>query len=185
MSDWLMRVIKAEAKHLIALAADDDELRADLRALANEILAATEDSEVEAKSPHPESGSSKAVAPAESEPNAEAIVEPLRELTLGRSVPPKSEPQAEPALASKAVTSNDELVRIEASCRWKGEAARSVAERMLRIREGNDCFLQDLPMDSEMAKWADRLADCFVWVQASELVTGGGSFAARRRGGLF
>ena len=43
MSDWLMRVIKAEAKQLIALAADDDELRADLRALANEILAATED----------------------------------------------------------------------------------------------------------------------------------------------
>ena len=44
MSDWLMKVIKAEAKQLIALAADDDELRADLRALANEILAATEES---------------------------------------------------------------------------------------------------------------------------------------------
>ena len=43
MSDWLMRVIRAEAKNLIALAADDDELRAGLRALANEILAATED----------------------------------------------------------------------------------------------------------------------------------------------
>ena len=34
MSDWLMRVIKAEADRLIDLAADDDELRADLRALA-------------------------------------------------------------------------------------------------------------------------------------------------------
>ena len=41
MSDWLMRVIKAEAERLIELAADDDELRADLRALAESILAAT------------------------------------------------------------------------------------------------------------------------------------------------
>ena len=41
MSDWLMRVIKAEAERLIELAAEDDELRADLRALAQSILAAT------------------------------------------------------------------------------------------------------------------------------------------------
>src|SRR5262249_48339930 len=43
MADWLMRVIKAEATQLIALAADDDELRTELRALAREILAATEE----------------------------------------------------------------------------------------------------------------------------------------------
>ena len=43
MSDWLMRVIRAEAKNLIALAAEDEELRADLRSLAEEILAATAD----------------------------------------------------------------------------------------------------------------------------------------------
>ena len=41
MSDWLMKVIRAEAKRLIELAAEDDELRADLRALAEQILAAT------------------------------------------------------------------------------------------------------------------------------------------------
>ena len=42
MSDWLMKTIRAEAKHLLELATDDFELRADLRALAEEILAATE-----------------------------------------------------------------------------------------------------------------------------------------------
>ena len=41
MPDWLMRVIKAEAERLIELAAEDDELRADLRSLAESILAAT------------------------------------------------------------------------------------------------------------------------------------------------
>ena len=37
-----MKTIRAEARRLLELAADDGELRADLRALAEEILAATE-----------------------------------------------------------------------------------------------------------------------------------------------
>ncbi len=88
MSDWLMRVIKSEAQRLIELAAEDDELRADLRALAQSILAATAsasnvvDNVVHA--PSPADG-----AP----PNAQQAAEPLRELTLGRSLPPKSDPR--------------------------------------------------------------------------------------------
>jgi hypothetical protein len=42
MSGWEMKIIAAEAHRLIALAAEDAGLRADLRALAQEILAATE-----------------------------------------------------------------------------------------------------------------------------------------------
>ena len=42
MSEWLMKVIRAEADRLLELAADDAELRADLRALAERILAATQ-----------------------------------------------------------------------------------------------------------------------------------------------
>ena len=42
MSDWLMKTIRGEARRLLEMAADDDELRLDLRALAEEILAATE-----------------------------------------------------------------------------------------------------------------------------------------------
>ncbi len=39
MAGWEMKIIEAEARRLVALAADDHDLRADLRALAQEILA--------------------------------------------------------------------------------------------------------------------------------------------------
>ena len=42
MAAWEMKIITAEAQRLMELAADDLELRADLRRLALEILAATE-----------------------------------------------------------------------------------------------------------------------------------------------
>jgi hypothetical protein len=168
MSDWLMRVIKAEAKHLIALAADDDELRADLRALANEILAATADASVEAESSPVESHSSTPIDPVDPEPESEAVVEPLRELTLGSSEPTESEPRVGLVFATHATVADDELAEIEANCRRKAEGARWAAERLLRIREGNDCRELDLPMDSEMAEWVNRITDCFGWIQASE-----------------
>ena len=41
MAEWLMKTIRAEAQRLIELSAEDTALRADLRALAEEILAAT------------------------------------------------------------------------------------------------------------------------------------------------
>jgi hypothetical protein len=41
MADWLMKTIRAEARRLLELSAEDAALRADLRALAEEILAAT------------------------------------------------------------------------------------------------------------------------------------------------
>jgi hypothetical protein len=168
MSDWLMRVIKAEAKQLIALAADDDELRADLRALANEILAATESPGPETKSDHAEADRSTTVDPVECEDDKADGGQPLRELTLGRSALPKGEPRVDSAGASRPITAYDELAEIEANCRWKGEAARWAAERLLRIREGNDCRELDPLMGSEVADFASKLTDCFVWVQASE-----------------
>jgi hypothetical protein len=53
MSDWLMKVINAEAERLIELAADDDELRADLRELAESILAATAPTQPKIGTPSP------------------------------------------------------------------------------------------------------------------------------------
>src|SRR4051794_33835006 len=82
MSDWLMKVIRAEADRLLELAAEDDELRADLRALAERILAATRD-------PGGGMDSSPEDVPSNTtEPGLQdAADEPLRELTLGRSRP--------------------------------------------------------------------------------------------------
>jgi hypothetical protein len=44
MAVWEMKIITAEAQRLMALAAEDADFRADLRASAESILAATEDS---------------------------------------------------------------------------------------------------------------------------------------------
>ena len=78
MADWLMKVIKAEAERLIDLAAQDDKLRADLRALAESILAAT-------TAPEPKLETTPATSPFEA---VTAVThqteEPLIELTLGR-----------------------------------------------------------------------------------------------------
>ena len=141
MSDWLMRVIKAEAKHLIALAAEDDELRADLRALAEEILAATEDPAAETES-----------APSESDSSATRRAGRSRETTSeadGRAAPGahawkvgggqgRIGSRVRLRHCSRAGAAHDELAEIEARCRWKAEAARWAAERLLRSREGND-----------------------------------------------
>ena len=95
-----MKSIRAEARRLLELAADDGELRADLRALAEEILAATEISSASISSPgiepdmgsqHPSSGPAPSIdAKLADEPRPSTLppqddtAEPLRELTLGR-----------------------------------------------------------------------------------------------------
>ena len=83
MADWLMKVIKAEAARLLDLAAEDAELRADLRALAQRDPVATADQE-RPSIPAP------LIAPTAGEQaDSNRPAEPLRELTLGRSSLPK------------------------------------------------------------------------------------------------
>jgi hypothetical protein len=171
MPDWLMKVIKSEAKHLIALSGEDEELRADLRTLAEEILAATEKSRVEEKPDPLQSGPSGPIDPVEVEAEAETAVEdtvePLRELTLGRSAATKGEPGAGSTAMSRGKGAYDELAEIEARCRWKGEAARCAVERVLRGLEGNE-LEPDAPIESNVAEWAGKFSDCYYWAKASE-----------------
>ena len=136
MSDWLMRVMRDEAKNLIALAADDDELRAGLRALANEILAATEDPGIETAAAHVEADRSPAVEPAGSDGDKTDIVEPLRKLTLGMTVRSKTEARAESTSIARVCGTQSELAELETNCRGKAEAARWATERLLGIRGG-------------------------------------------------
>ena len=78
MSDWLMRVINAEAERLIELAVEDDELRADLRALAESILAAT-------TPPQPTINMTASISPSDAATEEEnSTAAPRKELTLGR-----------------------------------------------------------------------------------------------------
>ena len=79
------------------------------------------------------------------------------EATLDRSRRRSTRPQ----------TTHDDLTEIETRCRRKGEAARWAAERLRRAREGNGFEVENPPMDPEMVEWADRLTDCFYWMNAS------------------
>jgi hypothetical protein len=161
MSDWLMRVIKAEAGRLLELAADDDELRADLRELAESILAATAAPEPTIDASAAESHSDAAIA--DEGPTAE----PPMELTLGRHSLSRSSPRAVSPAMNRPPTKYDDLAAIETRCRRKSEAARWAAERLRRAREGYDVDVVSAGMATEMVEWADRLTDCFYWLQSS------------------
>jgi hypothetical protein len=161
MSDWLMRVIKAEAERLVELAALDDELRADLRALAESILAATAATQPEINTPSPPSPSETVTA--EDRPTAAS----LKELTLGRPSPSPGDPRPVAPAMNRRKTKYGDLTEIETRCRWKGEAARWAAERLRRAREGNSFQVEGPPMEPEMVEWADRLTDCFYWLKST------------------
>src|SRR4051812_10974350 len=115
MSDWLMKVIRAEADRLLELSAEDDELRADLRALAEKILAATQDPGGEIDS------SSEDTVSSTTEPSLQEVAdEPPRELTLGRSRPAPIPSGPEIATTGKGHDGNDAgLTALEARCRAK------------------------------------------------------------------
>src|SRR5262249_38886002 len=111
MTDWLTRVIRNEAKQLISLAAEDEELRAELRAIAAETLAGTENTQVEARS--------ACLQPDPSAPNEQAEErgqittgdeeEPLRELTLGKRAAAGGDPVAAPVWQAHRGDEHDEL----------------------------------------------------------------------------
>jgi hypothetical protein len=144
MSDWMMRTIKAEAERLLELAEDDAQLRADLRALAQEILAGTE--------PAPEA-----------DPAGSTAKEPLRELTLGQTRPSSAgEARAAESPARRSGVPLDPGA-LEGRCRQKAEAARWVAERQRRLRERAEVLDESSPLDAEMTQWAERLTNGFYW----------------------
>ena len=163
MSDWLMRVIKAEASRLIELATDDDELRADLRALAESILAATS----------PQTGTAEATV------STQALCEDAEDderKADGRSGNSRwGERRRRKRLPGRWLqrrslsqrTPIDDLVDLESRCRQKAGAAHWAAERLCRAREGNNFPTEHAPVEPEMVAWADRLMDGFYWLQSS------------------
>ena len=163
MSDWLMRVIKAEAARLIELAADDDELRGDLRELAESILAAT--------APTSPAAGADLLGIATAEVAQSRCAEPdesLRELTLGRSPSPKKDLRRRWRRYDCLESPHDDLVQLERRCRQKAETTHWAAERLRRAREGNQFAIDNAPVDPEMVAWGERLMDGFYFMQSSE-----------------
>ena len=178
--DWQMKIIVVEADRLIALATDDAGLRADLRALANKILAETGDPETKdypiraSASSQPDPGTTVrekpavALTPAAVKGDQGPPREVLRELTLGRSPPSRS--PVTPA-ATKIVipdTAEDELAPIEASCRKKADAARWAASHERWLQQGADLDDEGPLPDPEVTRWADTLTNGFYWAHASD-----------------
>jgi hypothetical protein len=165
MSDWMMKVIKAEASRLIELAADDDELRADLQSLAREILAATEakpNAEVKLQS-----ASSSADTPENETQDQEAGAEPLRELTLGRRSASAAQGSSSPPGRSGSVSQGAELSVLEARCSEKADVARWVAEGHRTAQDGAEPRDELLRSDPEIQSWAEKLTDGFYWMNAA------------------
>ncbi len=143
--NWELKILTAEADRLLALAAGDEQLRAELRALAVQILQATEnDSKVRVES-------IEAQGP-----------EPLRELTLGQARPTLTASQ----LPLGKTLDDDSLEGVESHCRLKAEGARDGAERLRRIGEAVDAPVAAL--DPETAGWIEALTDGYYWMNSRE-----------------
>ncbi len=171
-----MKIIAVEADRLIELAADDAELRADLRALAKKILEATAEPQDREIDDPVNSTSRSGVGPAMPEKAAPPAVVPdrgrpperLRELTLGRSVPARS--PAKPTVAKFAGQDafEDELAPIEARCRKKADAARWAATHERWLQQGADLEDETPSPDPEITRWADTLTNGLYWQDPSD-----------------
>ena len=131
---------QSRSRSLIKLAALDDELRADLRTLAQAILA-TEPAQSKTNTAPPGVASRggadfdcrgwRAREPERGEAaqaDSQQAAEPLRELTLGRALPSKNNHQSVASAMPRSKPAHDDLIEVEARCRRKGEAARWAAE---------------------------------------------------------
>ena len=144
-----------------------------MRALAEDILRATERSPPEATTPEavrapdrkadeprdPTNAGSAQVGQAEA-------VEPLRKLTFGRS---RSYPiglQHAAVETTQSFVSDDGLGEIESRCRFKAEGARRAAARQRQIRDGGKPQAELAAEDPEIVAWADLLTDHFYWMNS-------------------
>ncbi len=177
MADWQMKIIAVEADRLIDLSADDAGLRAELRALARKILAATADpSEIDddnASANRPSVATVDATIEAESAPpaaQAEQVrrPEPLRELTLGRSVPSRREAKPGSTRPTGPAAFEDEIETIEARCRKKADAARWAAAHERWLEQGAELDDEGPSPDPEITRWADTLMNGLLWQSAAD-----------------
>jgi len=163
MPHELLDALQPVVEKVLALAAADDEFRAQLRALAEQLLAATERPEPPAK----------AAASPEPPSVAAGVETPLPRLSLEpsfaaspTSVALPSNPAIEvPAdwIARQGAAEAD-LAVIEARCRLKAEGARWAAMRQRRLGEGALYDTEIAPKDREIIDKAKTLPNCFLWM---------------------
>ncbi len=176
MADWQMKIFAVEADRLIDLSAEDAVLRAELRALAEKILAATAnaaDVNGKAQANSPSAATVDATIEARSSPPAAQVEsvrrpEPLRELTLGRSVPARREAKPGSTRPAGPAAFEDEIETIEARCRKKADAARWAAAHERWLEQGAELDDEGPSPDPEITRWADTLMNGLLWQTAAD-----------------
>ncbi|WP_337176774.1 hypothetical protein [Paludisphaera sp.] len=163
IADGLPHALKALATRLVDLAARDDGLRDDLRALAIAVLTATERPEAVA-APAAEEAAADDREPEPAPPPSPRP--PLPELTLGRA--PAPAPPPPPAeIRAERETADDDLPGIEARCRLKAEGLRWAARRRGMGDEGADYAFEIAPRDRDILDRA-RAANCYLWMNTPD-----------------
>ncbi len=173
MPTILAEVTLAVVERILALAHQDDELKGQLRRLAQVILELTDEQPVEqvVEEASPTQSAEQveaAIEQLEVDANNETsgvVEEPaahvqLPELTLGRST--STEP-AHPVYSIPATAAMD-LAMIETRCRLKAEASRWAATRRRLMTEGASYYTEIDPMDRDIIARAKELPNCFLWM---------------------
>lgn len=174
MSGPLLEALSAVVERLVSLAAEDAQLRQQLRQLAQAVLERMDHSPpTEAVAPPaPESATEAAASARDGQPTETSTSSPaepqeprtpLPELTLGRATAP-AEPPAIAIPARWTAPDDSELGPIEQRCRLKAEGARWAATRRRLMQDGADFYRDIEPMDRDIIARAKALPDCFLWM---------------------
>jgi hypothetical protein len=188
-SQPLAPALTAIAERLIGLAADDPELRSQLRCLAEAILVATEPPVARAAVRDAATGLTAAAGETASasgivstsraiesgraaaferkserdDDSPPRIREVLPELTLGRTAPPSDRPQNTVPTRWLPLSEIDfELT--EKRCRLKGEGARWAGRRRRLMADGMNFAAEIAPNDRDIIVRAKAIPDCFLWM---------------------
>ena len=176
MDTGLPRAVDSMIRRLLELSVHDTQLRTDIRACAEAILAITSDAERNGNgnerrpSLAPPQKPDRAVDSAPIVESRRPIDrdrprEPLGELTLGQNRPS----EAPPRFDSMPAPDDEEaaLLDVVTRCRMKSEGARWAAIRHQKIQEGVDFRLEVAPRDREVIEKAGAIPGCFLWTNTA------------------
>jgi hypothetical protein len=151
MWDSITTVIRAEAARLLALAAHDARLASELRAIAEEILAATVPKGATAANSGGEPASDHIVMTE----RLDSVKSPSPAVLQLRGVRPTEAGRGEV----------DALIM---RCGAKAEAIQAAAEQFRRRKEGYFLATENSPVDREIAEWTQRILDSYYWAASGK-----------------
>jgi hypothetical protein len=188
MSAELIRALDAVARRVMAMAAQDAELRSHLRALAQAVLSATAEPpgatpvqaepQEEPVAPMPAGAvTATPLASVEAPPPSRPVVAvpppegvsptPAPAPDAAQSVGPSlatADVRARQGLSAPTPAGDADLPLIEARCRLKAEGARWAVTRRRRLAEGAEFRTEIEPQDRDLIARAKELPDCFLWM---------------------